>query len=223
MSDQAKDADSGINGAIRYEILARGDDASSKFYVDPVTGVIRSMVTFSMDGGKMYGFDVRATDREGNDAGNSALANVFIYVLPETKMVLFVANTEPIMVEKKLSDVLEYLSTVTGFEVKMAKLEPHKDGDTQDSHATDLYLYAINPDSNEIVNTDVLLDVMRQNSQAIVENLNQFRIKRIQGVMVTEKISQMGATEVAIIALSSIIFLGTVLAIALLCSTCKER
>lgn len=33
----------------------------------------------------------------------------------------------------------------------------------------------------------------------------------------------MGATEIAIIALSSVIFLGTVLSIALLCSSCKER
>jgi len=65
--------------------------------------------------------------------------------------------------------------------------------------------------------------VFRKNSQQIVENLRSFRIRRIQGVTVTEKISQMGATEIAIIALSSVIFLGTVLAIALLCSSCKER
>lgn len=65
--------------------------------------------------------------------------------------------------------------------------------------------------------------MFRQNSQLIVDNLRQFRIRRIQGVTVHEKISQMGATEIAIIALSSVIFLGTVLAIALLCSSCKDR
>lgn len=219
----AKDADEGVNSAIRYEILARGDDASSKFYVDPVSGIIRSMVSFGLDGGKLFSFDVKATDREGNDAGNSAVTNVFVYVLPETKMVLFVTNTEPISVEKKSKEIMEYLSNVTGFDVKMAKLEPHKEGDLQDASSTDLFLYAINPDTNDIVDTDMLLNVFRQNSQSIVENLDQFKIRRIQGVVVQEKISQMGATEVAIIALSSVIFLGTVLAIALLCSTCKER
>lgn len=219
----ARDADTGINGAIRYEILARGDDASSKFYVDPISGVIRSMVSFSLEGGKLFSFDVKATDREGSDAGNSAVTNVFVYVLPETRMVLFVTNTEPISVEKKSQDIMEYLSNVTGFDVKMAKLEPHREGEYQDAQSTDLFLYAINPDTNDIVDTDMLLDVFRQNSQAIVEHLDQFKIRRIQGVMVQEKISQMGATEVAIIALSSVIFLGTVLAIALLCSTCKER
>ena len=219
----AKDADEGINSAIRYEILTRGDDGSSKFYVDPHSGVIRSMVSFALDGGKLFSFDVKATDREGNDAGNSAVTNVFVYVLPETKMVLFVTNTEPISVERKSKEIMEYLSNVTGFDVKMAKLEPHKEGDYQDAQSTDLFLYAINPDTNDIVDTDMLLDVFRQNSQSIVENLDQFKIRRIQGVVVQEKISQMGATEVAIIALSSVIFLGTVLAIALLCSTCKER
>lgn len=220
---QAKDADTGINSAIRYEIVARGDDASSKFYVDPVSGIVRSMVSFSFDGGKLYGFDVKATDREGAESGNSAVTNVFVYVLPETRMVLFVINTEPIAVERRINEILSYLSTVTGFDVKLAKLEPHKEGDHQESRSTDLFLYAINHETNDIVDTDVLLDVFRQNSQSIVENLEEFKIKRIQGVVVQEKISQMGATEVAIIALSSIIFLGSVLAIALLCSTCKER
>lgn len=219
----ATDADLGINSAIRYEILARGDDASSKFHVDPVTGIVRSMVTFSLEGGKLFNFDIKATDREGSETGNSAVTNVFVYVLPETKMILFVTNTEPITVEKKSKNILEYLSNVTGYDVKMAKLEPHREGDYQDSQSTDLFLYAINPETNDIVDTDTLLNVFRQNSQSIVENLDSFRIRRIQGVMVQEKISQMGATEVAIIALSSVIFLGTVLAIALLCSTCKER
>ena len=75
---QAKDADIGVNGAIRYEILARGDDASSKFHIDPISGVVRSMVTFTLDGGKLYGFDVKATDREGSETGNSAVTNIFV-------------------------------------------------------------------------------------------------------------------------------------------------
>lgn len=78
--EQAHDADTGINSAIRYEILARGDDASSKFYIDPVLGIVRSMVTFALEGEKMYGFDVKATDREGSESGNSAVTNVFVSI-----------------------------------------------------------------------------------------------------------------------------------------------
>nr|XP_027203228.1 protocadherin Fat 4-like [Dermatophagoides pteronyssinus] len=219
----AKDADVGINSAIRYELLSRGDDSHTKFYIDPLNGDIRSMVTFNLDGGKMYGFDVKATDCEGSENGNSATTTVFIHVLPETKMILFVADREPIMIEKKYPDIIEYLSNTTDFDVKLAKLGPHLEGDIQETHSTDVFLYAVNKNNNEIVDTETLLDVFRKNSQQIVENLRSFRIRRIQGVTVQEKISQMGATEIAIIALSSVIFLGTVLAIALLCSSCKER
>ncbi|XP_053211715.1 protocadherin Fat 4-like isoform X1 [Panonychus citri] len=219
----ATDADSGINSAIRYEILARGDDASSKFYIDPVTGLVRSMVSFALDGGKLFGFDVKATDREGSETGNSAVTNVFVYVLPETRMVLFVADSEPITVERRTGEVLGFLSNVTGYNVKMAKLEPHMEGEVQEAHSTDLFLYAVNPETNDIVDTDTLLEAFRQKSHSIVDNLRSFKIRRIQGVTVQEKISHMGATEIAIIALSSVIFLGTILAIALLCSSCKER
>ena len=75
---QAKDADIGLNSAIRYELLSRGDDSHTKFYIDPISGDIRSMVTFNLDGGKMYGFDVKATDCEGSENGNSATTTVFV-------------------------------------------------------------------------------------------------------------------------------------------------
>ncbi|KAI2804340.1 hypothetical protein BLOT_003322, partial [Blomia tropicalis] len=219
----AKDADIGLNSAVRYELLSRGDDSHTKFYIDPISGDIRSMVTFNLDGGKMYGFDVKATDCEGSESGNSATTTVYVYVLPETKMILFVSDKEPVTVEKKYPDILSYLNNVTDYEVKLAKLGPHVEGELQETHSTDIFLYAVNKQNNEIIDTETLLDVFRKNSQQIVESLRFFRIRRIQGVTVQEKISQMGATEIAIIALSSVIFLGTVLAIALLCSSCKER
>lgn len=43
-----------------------------------MSGDIRSMVTFNLDGGKMYGFDVKATDSEGSENGNSATTTVFV-------------------------------------------------------------------------------------------------------------------------------------------------
>lgn len=75
---QAKDSDVGYNSAIRYEIIKKPEDASTKFHIDPMSGVVRSMVTFALDGGRIYGFDVKATDREGSENGHSAVANVFV-------------------------------------------------------------------------------------------------------------------------------------------------
>ncbi|GFY64501.1 cadherin-89D [Trichonephila inaurata madagascariensis] len=219
----AKDADVAYNSAIRYEIIRKPEDASAKFHIDPVSGVVRSMVTFALDGGRIYGFDVKATDREGSENGHSAVTNVFVYVLPETKLVLFVAGRTPLAIEQHVDKILSYLSNLTGYDVKMAKLEPHHDGEYEDRESTDLFLYAVHRDTNDIVDTEVLLNSLEQRSELIVSNLDNFNIQRIQGVSVQEKISQMGTTEIAIIALSSVIFLGAVLGIALLCSSCKKR
>lgn len=73
-------------------------------------------------------------------------------------MVLFVTDTEPISVEKKSQELLSYLSNITDYDVKMAKLEPHMEGETQESHSTDLFLYAVNPNTNDIVDTNTLLE-----------------------------------------------------------------
>lgn len=74
---EATDLDEGLNGEIRYFILGRGED-SQKFTIDPVTGQIRSIVSFMKDAGKVFGFDVKAVDRRGADDGRSSIANVFV-------------------------------------------------------------------------------------------------------------------------------------------------
>ena len=75
---KAKDPDLGPNGDVRYQILGRADEAPRKFSIDGVTAQIRTISTFSKDGGKIFGFDVKATDRSGADDGKSSIANVFV-------------------------------------------------------------------------------------------------------------------------------------------------
>lgn len=77
---QAADPDEGLNADIRYQILGRMDDESRKFIIDPVTGQVRSIVSFAYDAGRVYGFDVKATDKRGADDGKSAITNVFVSV-----------------------------------------------------------------------------------------------------------------------------------------------
>ena len=77
---QATDSDEGLNADIRYQILGRIDDESRKFIIDPVTGQVRSIVSFASDAGRVYGFDVKATDKRGADDGKSAITNVFVSV-----------------------------------------------------------------------------------------------------------------------------------------------
>jgi hypothetical protein len=80
-----------------------------------------------------------------------------VYVLPETKMVLFVTDSEPIRIEKRREHILAYLSKLTKFDVKLAKISPHLEHGTQQFHSTDLYLYAVNTQTSDIVDIDHLL------------------------------------------------------------------
>lgn len=75
---QAVDPDLGLNGEVRYQILGRADDDTKRFAIDPVTGQVRAVAHFARDAGKVFGFDVKATDRRGADDGKSSIANVFV-------------------------------------------------------------------------------------------------------------------------------------------------
>lgn len=72
---QATDADTGINSDIRYQIL---NEHAPRFSVDPVTGTVRVVASLTRDAGRVFGFDVKATDKKGADDGKSAIANVFV-------------------------------------------------------------------------------------------------------------------------------------------------
>lgn len=78
---EATDPDDGVNGEIRYQIMGRHDDDSQRFSIDPLTGQVRSIVSFLKDAGKVYGFDVKAVDRKGAENGRSSFANVFVSIL----------------------------------------------------------------------------------------------------------------------------------------------
>lgn len=75
LSSQATDADTGINADIRYQII---NEQAPRFAIDPVTGRVRVVASLARDSGRVFGFDVKATDKRGADDGKSAIANVFV-------------------------------------------------------------------------------------------------------------------------------------------------
>lgn len=75
---QASDPDLGINGEVRFQILSRNEEANRRFAIDSVSGQIRATANFNKDVGKVFGFDVKATDKNGADDGLSTIANVLV-------------------------------------------------------------------------------------------------------------------------------------------------
>lgn len=74
-SVRATDQDAGINAEIRYMLL---NEPSKMFGIDAITGHIRVLGAVRMDSQRVYGFDVKATDRRGAADGKSAITNVFV-------------------------------------------------------------------------------------------------------------------------------------------------
>lgn len=72
---QADDDDSGVNGDIRYSII---NEPTNFFGIDALTGQIRALGPLWRDNQRMFGFDVKATDRQGSDSGKSSIVNVLV-------------------------------------------------------------------------------------------------------------------------------------------------
>lgn len=70
----ATDQDIGLNADVRYSLL---NEPSKLFGIDAISGRIRVLGPIRHDQ-RVYGFDVKATDRQGADDGRSSIANVFV-------------------------------------------------------------------------------------------------------------------------------------------------
>lgn len=71
---QATDDDIGVNAEIRYSLL---NEPTKLFEIDEITGNIRVIGPIPNDQ-RVYGFDVKATDRKGAEDGRSSIVNVFV-------------------------------------------------------------------------------------------------------------------------------------------------
>ncbi|XP_049943213.1 cadherin-89D [Schistocerca serialis cubense] len=154
---KAEDPDEGANGEVRYSLLGgAGSGPQARFAVDAASGRVRALSSFRRDAGRVFGFDVKATDRRGADDGRSTIANVLVYVLEDDKQVIMVVATKPTMVEKNVENITTALYNATGLDVRVRKLEPHMGRDSEIVSGTDLYLYAVDPHMNAVIDMDTL-------------------------------------------------------------------
>lgn len=55
-----------------------GREDSDRFTIDPISGHVRALTSFAKEKGRVFGFDVKATDRRGAHDGKVAITNVFV-------------------------------------------------------------------------------------------------------------------------------------------------
>ncbi|XP_046967543.1 cadherin-89D [Vanessa cardui] len=213
---QASDADIGINADIRYQVI---NSEGARFSVDSISGRVRVAGSFLRDAGRVIGFDVKATDRRGADDGRSAIVNVFVYVLNENKQLVMVLGGKPVEVEKEMDNITKHLSNMTGFDIRVRRIETSAKG-AMDGYATNMYIYAVDPISNAIIDMEVLQKSLTKREVFLRHNLAGFKVLEVgDTAMVQARSGQMLSTmEISVVALGCIVFIGAcTTAICILC------
>ncbi|XP_051862506.1 cadherin-89D [Drosophila albomicans] len=145
----ASDADEGLNAEIRYRLL---NEPTKLFGIDDLTGNIRLLGDLPHDE-RIYGFDVKATDRSGADDGRSGIVNVFVYIIDESKQVRLVVAGKPVDVERRIDSLMDALSSAIAKDVRVRLLEPNSGALEA---ATNAYIYAVDPHTNAIMEMEQL-------------------------------------------------------------------
>ncbi|XP_043259305.1 cadherin-89D [Colletes gigas] len=218
---EAEDPDEGANAEIRYQILGRED--APRFAIDPLSGQVRSVASFGRDAGRVFGFDVKATDRRGAENGRSSIANVFVYVLDDQKQVVMVVGRRPMDIEPQLENITAVLHNVTGLDVRVRKLEPHIEKNLIDTMSTDVYLYAIDPHLNVMIDMDTLHNVFHTKKMEIKRELDEYDVLDIAGSAPRRGNQRylLSTLEVGVVVLGCVVFVGAF--VTALCVTCVRR
>ncbi|KAJ2939033.1 hypothetical protein O0L34_g19014 [Tuta absoluta] len=219
---QATDADAGINADIRYQII---NAQAPRFAIDPVTGLVRAVASFTRDAGRVFGFDVKATDKKGADDGKSAIANVFVYVLDENKQLVLVVDAKPMEVEKEVDNITKTLTALTGFDIRVRRLEANLKA-SMDGHATDMYIYGVDPMSNAIIDMEILQRSLLKREVDLRHDLSGFKVLEVGDTAMTQARSGrlLSTMEISVVALGCIVFVGAcTTAICILCVRRSRR
>ncbi|XP_050312281.1 cadherin-89D isoform X2 [Anthonomus grandis grandis] len=223
---QASDPDLGLNGEIRFQIIGRNEEANRRFAIDPISGQVRAISNFIKDAGKVFGFDVKATDKCGADDGHSSIANVLVYVLDEQKQVVMVMGMKPVEAENSISNITTALNNATGFDVRIRKLEPHNERNLMDNCATDMYLYAVDPALNTILEMSQLEKVLLRKKSLIEQHLEGPKVLALSSGSFDKNYTRtprliLSSIEVGAIILGCVVLIGAV--ITSICVVCIKR
>lgn len=119
------------------------------------------------------------------------------------------------------------LYNVTGLDVRARKIEPHIESDEDDGKTTDVYLYAVDPIMNMLVDMDMLHSVLEGRSREIKKRLEQFNVKAFHYVdepmpaRPRAQRSLLSALEVAVVVLGCVVFVGAMS--SAICVGCIKR
>lgn len=221
---QATDQDLDINSDIRYAIV--GDPVEKRYFnVDEHTGLIRTVGGFNQIlNNTVFGFDIRATDKAGAPNGRSAITNVFVYVLDDQKIITLALGKQPSVVEKNTDVIMSSMTNITGCMVKIWRI------DSNINNMTDIQLYAVDPITNALADSDLLMNLMLDHQDEINHELKPLQFigfsripKSHNDVVVENSLSLYTTFELLTVLFGFIIFMGAITGVTCVCTGRKRE
>ncbi|CAG0888402.1 unnamed protein product [Cyprideis torosa] len=252
---QATDPDVGINGEVRYSLHGKDEMGRSFFDIDPYSGQIRTVIpleqALSPRGSetvglnflpKVFRLNVRATDMAGADGGNSVSVTVYITVVERDDDTIMTLAAPHVEIENDLSGILRNITLASGIAVQPRKLTPHvEDGDVARRSATDLFLFGVDPRSNNILDSPRLMKILEAKMEDISNSLVDVQILKLRssGEILRRGVpggpddrldqisvaspGQLRNVEVAMIIIGSIIFIASLITLVIVCNVRQHR
>ncbi|XP_078576868.1 protocadherin Fat 4-like isoform X2 [Branchiostoma floridae x Branchiostoma japonicum] len=218
MQLQASDADTGSNAELTYSFVGTEPE---QFEVESSTGTLLTAISFAGSSGDKFKFTVQAEDRDGNT--NST--EVTVFVLTFTQHVILEAGLAPSVAIENQEEIADFLHNITGYDINVHKIVPLGDdsGKTNFS-ASEIWFYAVDPQTNEIVEKTDVENVIAANREEWEEFLDRFSGNRIsQPVPQTLTDTTIGVLEGALIAVAGVILIGGLIAVYAVHASWKKR
>ncbi|XP_078660403.1 protocadherin Fat 4-like isoform X2 [Branchiostoma floridae x Branchiostoma belcheri] len=218
MQLQASDADTGSNAELTYGFVGTKPD---QFELESSTGTLLTAISFAGSSGDKFKFGVQAEDNNGN----SNSTEVTIFVLTFTQHVILEAGLSPSVAVENQEEIADFLRNITGYDINVHKIVPlEEDSGKTNFSASEIWFYAVDPQTNEIVETSDVENVIAANREQWEEFLDRFSGNRIsQPVPQLYTDTTIGVLEGSLIAVAGVILIGGLIAVYAVHASWKKR
>ncbi|KAJ3610698.1 hypothetical protein NHX12_022790 [Muraenolepis orangiensis] len=181
----AVDNDVGNNSVVRYHIVTiyyirlqsnDTEDMGDIFIIDN-RGTIRTYDLFTAYDPGYFQLEVLASD----EAGNSGMATVGIYILRDDQRVKIVINDIPENVRLYQDEFINLLSNITGAIVNTDDLQFHvnKNGGVNFAQ-TDMLIHVVNKQTNRILDVERVIQMIDENKEQLRNLFRTYNILDVQ-------------------------------------------
>lgn len=217
------DKDDGENGASRFSL---SKDDKDLFYINPSSGELHTLFNAEQSKKSEFNLQVIAIDQNGKGLESKAPLKISIY---SNQFNLEMEVEKPVdFVEKILDPFIRNLSKILGFEIVVDKVQVHQSlAQNPDLQRSDILFHVLDLKNKKLVSAELVKKKMKAEKAAIDNLLHQFgmqtgQVKQVSVSQVKE-LHKISNSEIIIIVLACIIFVGCILGIIVAVALTRQQ